>query len=169
MDDQAEAASPIRWPSHYDPAQTPVHVRNELHIAASPATVWAWLVRAPLWPQWYSNSRNVRILHGSPRELEAGSRFAWTTFGVRIVSEVQEFVVGERLAWDAKSLGVDAYHAWLLTPHADGGCTVLTEETQHGFVARSGALLFPTRMFRFHQIWLESLRERALSGLPPER
>ncbi|MDB5986060.1 MAG: hypothetical protein JWR16_1113 [Nevskia sp.] len=167
MDAKAEQNPMIRWPSHYDPAQAAVHVRNELHIAAAPATVWAWLVRAPRWPQWYINARNVRALRGSPDQLAPGSRFAWTTFGVRITSEVQEFVPEERLAWDAKSLGVDAYHAWLLTPDANGGCTVLTEETQHGFVARGSAWLFPTRMQRFHQIWLESLRARALSGLPP--
>lgn len=169
MDHNAEPTPHIRWPAHYDPARTPLHVRNELRIAAAPATVWAWLVRAPQWPQWYRNSRRVQMLRGGPRELTPGARFAWTTFGVRITSEVQEFVVGERLAWDAKAFGIDAYHAWLLTADAAGGCSVLTEETQHGFVARGSALLFPTRMFRFHQIWLESLRERALSGLPPER
>ena len=156
----------IRWPAHYAPAHAPVHVRNEIQIAAAPAIVWAWLTQAPRWPQWYLNSRNLKILRGNAAQLESGSRFVWTTFGVRITSEVQECVTEARLAWDAKSLGVDAYHAWLLTPTTDGGCHVLTEETQHGFVARSGAWLFPTRMHRFHQIWLEALRDRAMGGPP---
>jgi uncharacterized protein YndB with AHSA1/START domain len=166
MNSTHEKPARIRWPQHYDPAEAPVFVRNELHIDAAPETVWAWLVRAPLWPQWYANSHHLRIVNGNPSALAPGSRFVWTTFGIRLQSEVKEFVSGERLAWDAKAFGVDAYHAWLLTPTSDGGCLVLTEETQHGFIARGGALLFPKRMFRWHQTWLESLSERALGGLP---
>ncbi len=156
----------ILWPEHYSPSCSPVHVRNELDTAASRDAVWAWLIRAPLWPNWYSNAANVKLLTGTPPDLAAGTRFRWRTFGVTIESTVLEFVPGERIAWDAHAIGVDAYHAWLLTDTVDGGCRILTEETQHGFVARAGAMLMPKRMGRFHQIWLEGLDRQASSGLP---
>lgn len=156
----------VRWPDHYLPARCPIHVRNELAMAAPAAAVWAWLVRAPLWPTWYPNSANVRILEGPTPDLAQGTRFRWKTFGVTIESRVLEFVPGERIGWDAHAFGIDAYHAWVLTPTPQG-CHMLTEETQHGWIARAGALLMPGRMHKFHQIWLERLRDQAAGGLPP--
>ena len=166
MQTSGDAVGAIRWPARYAPASCPIHVSNELLILAPPAQVWAWLLRAALWPQWYPNSSCVKFLEGAPPDLAAGTRFRWHTFGVTIVSKVLEFEPQARIAWDAKSLGVDAYHAWLITP-ADGGCRVLTEETQHGFVARAGSTLFPGRMHRLHQVWLDRLAGQAASGMPP--
>ena len=64
-------------------------------------------------------------------ELRLGTMFTWRTFGVKLKSTVQEFVPNERLAWSARGLGVDAYHAWLLVPLLSG-THVITEETQYG-------------------------------------
>jgi hypothetical protein len=158
--------STIAWPDRYHPDRTPVHVRNEIVVAAPAARIWAWLVRAPLWPTWYPNSKNVRILGSDDRTLRQGTEFAWHTFGVGIRSTVVEFQPPARIAWNAFGLGVDAYHAWLIEPVADG-TRILTEETQYGWAARTGATLFPQRMHRFHQIWLEELARRAQAGLPP--
>jgi uncharacterized protein YndB with AHSA1/START domain len=136
-------------------------------MAASPDRVWAWLIRAPLWPSWYSNSAKVRILDGPGPDLGLGTRFRWRTFDVTITSTVLEYVPGERIAWDARALGVDAYHAWVVQASPQG-CYVLTEETQHGFLARAGALLMPNRMSKRHQMWLEGLERQAQAGLPPD-
>ena len=95
-----------------------------------------------------------------------GTRLRWKTFGVTIQSMVLEFVLYERLAWDAHGTGLDAYQAWLIQK-TDLGCHVLTEETQHGFLARLGKTFRPKRMEQMHQIWLERLRNKAKSGLPP--
>ena len=157
---------PIAWPEKYDPSRAPVHVRNELSIAAPCERVWAWLIRARAWPSWYPNSSRVRFIDGTPPDLAPGTRFRWRTFSVGIESRVAEFVPPHRIAWDAQGIGVDAYHAWLLEPAAEG-CRVITEETQYGFVARAGKLVLPNRMFRGHQLWLERLREKAMSGPPP--
>lgn len=156
----------ILWPDHYQPQNCPVHVCNELDMAAEQKHVWAWLTRATLWPTWYINSANVKILEGTGPDLHQGTRFRWTTFGVTITSTVIECVPGERIAWDARALGVDAYHAWVLQPSSQG-CHVLTEETQHGWLARSGKLLMPNRMYKFHQLWLEGLANKARLGFPP--
>jgi len=153
----------IIWPEHFAPQHCPIHVRNELAMAASSENVWAWLIRAPLWPTWYANSANVQFLQG---DLALATRFKWKTFGVTIESTVLEFVPVERIAWDAHAFGIEVYHAWLIqkTPI---GCHVITEETQRGWLARLGKLLMPNRMWKYHQIWLERLSANATQGAPP--
>jgi hypothetical protein len=149
----------IRWPAEFEPHKAAVYAVNVLEMDVSPAAVWTVLIRASDWPRWYANSARVRIA-GDARDLSAGVRFTWRTFGVNLVSRVEEFVPDERIAWTAKSFGISVYHAWLITP-TPSGCRVLTEETQHGFVARAGRRLFPGRMERWHQRWLEGLAEQA--------
>jgi uncharacterized protein YndB with AHSA1/START domain len=155
----------VQWPAHYSPATAPVHVRNALDIAAPAEVVWAWLIRAQRWPEWYPNSADVKFVTGTPPDLSAGTRFTWKTFGVSLESTVLEFVPCERIAWDARARGVDAYHAWVISP-TDAGSHVLTEETQHGWIARLGNLLMPQRMHTYHQVWLERLAEQARRGMP---
>jgi len=156
----------IRWPDRYHPDRAPVHVRNDTVVAAPAAAVWAWLVRAPLWPTWYPNSHNVRLLNGNGEALALGTRFKWRTFRVGIRSTVVEFEPPSRITWDATGLGVDACHAWLIESVA-GGTRILTEETQHGWAAVLNARVFPRRMRHFHQVWIEELGRRAGTGLPP--
>jgi hypothetical protein len=115
---------------------------------------------------WYPNAHDVRLIGGSAADLSSGCSFTWRTFGVSIRSTVLEFTPPERVAWNALGLGVDAYHAWLITPTV-AGSHVLTEETQHGWAARLGSRLLPTRMSRFHQLWLERLSAAARTGPPP--
>ena len=155
----------IRWAANFDPAHAAVHVRNELTMAAPAAAVWDVLIRAADWPAFYANARNIQI-EGGEAELFAGARFTWTTFGVRLQSVVEEFAPMERIAWSARAFGVHAWHAWLITP-AEGGCLVITEETQHGLLARANRLVFPRRMGDWHQRWLEGLRARATKGPSP--
>lgn len=156
----------IDWPERYEPQNRPVHVRNELDMAAPPDRVWAWLVRAPLWHTWYCNSKNLKIIEGLGPDLEHGTRFRWKTFGLTLTSTVLEYVPHERIAWDAHALGVDAYHAWVLRPSAKG-CHVLTEEKQLGLLARLHKACRPDRMSRYHQFWLEGLAGKACAGFPP--
>ena len=156
----------IKWPERYHPSRAPIHVVNELTIPASPDQVWAWLIRAPLWPSWYPNSSDVKLVDRPVTELRLGTMFNWRTFGVKVRSTVQEFVPPERLAWSARGLGIDAYHAWVLLPR-DSGTHVVTEETQYGALARTGSILMPGRMHRGHQVWLEQLSLKAQGGSPP--
>jgi uncharacterized protein YndB with AHSA1/START domain len=155
----------VRWPDHFAPENSPVHVRNELEILASVEATWACLIRAQLWPTWYSNSANVRFHQRPGPDLAAGTYFRWKTFGVTLESKVEELVPLERIAWCAHACGIDAYHAWVLraTPQ---GCHVLTEETQHGVLARLQKLFLPNRMYRGHEKWLQGLASQAGKGLP---
>lgn len=157
----------IIWPSSYNPADMPIRVHNELAMTSSPQRVWAWLIRAAQWPAWYPNSANIRSLSGNPPDLALGTIFRWKTFGVTIQSTVKEFEPYERLAWDARGTGLDAYHAWLIQK-TEGGCNVVTEEVQRGSLARLSRFLRPVHMEEKHQMWLEGLSSNALSGMPPE-
>ena len=135
-------------------------------MAASPEAVWAWLIRAQLWPTWYPNSADIQFLSGNPPDLALDTRFRWKTFGVTIESTVLEFVPYQRLGWDAHGSGLEAYHAWLIQK-TEGGCNVLTEEVQHGGLARLSRGLRPNHMEGKHQLWLEGLQKKATAGLPP--
>ena len=162
----AMSNSHILWPPGYEPANCPVHVQNHILLNVSSEVLWAWLVRALLWPTWYRNSSNVRILTGQSKDLSLNTRFRWKTFGLTIESTVLEFVPFTRIAWDAHAPGFDGYHAWLLLA-TNEGTYVRTEETQKGFFAMIQKLFAPNRMSRFHQLWLERLGDTAKIGLPP--
>ncbi|MGI4745024.1 MAG: SRPBCC domain-containing protein [Janthinobacterium lividum] len=155
----------IDWPEAYRPTATAVHVRNEILIAASPERIWAWLIRARLWPDWYENAKDV-VIDGNAADLSPGARFHWKTFGLAIESVVGQFVPFQHLGWTGVGLGMDVYHGWLLEP-VDGGTHVLTEENQNGLAARAQSVLAPNRMQTYHQIWLESLKRNAERGAPP--
>jgi len=154
----------IRWPEKHDPKVTSVHVRNELDMPVPPEAVWPWLVRAQLWPTWYPNSENV-VIEGGGLDLKPGSKFRWKTFGVPLDSVVEEFVPLERLAWSARAMGVDAYHAWLIE-RRPAGCHVLTEETQNGLLASISNAVRPNNMSKLHQVWLENLLAKSKAGRP---
>jgi hypothetical protein len=151
-------SSAIRWPAEFSPAVAPIHVANRLEIDAAAADIWTELIRAVDWPNWYANSSNVRI-EGGAGVLSGGARFTWWTFGVYLHSTVEEFVPMERVGWTGRGLGLSVYHAWLIEP-SGSGCLVSTEESQFGLVARAGMLLFPQRMGRWHQRWLEGIASR---------
>jgi uncharacterized protein YndB with AHSA1/START domain len=150
----------INWPERYRPENCAVHVVNELAMDVSPAAVWDCLVQASKWPDWYPNAANVVVKDAPEGRLTDGARFRWKTFGVTINTTVEEFIPNERIAWSANAFGIDVYHAWLITATPQG-CHVLTEETQNGFLARIGHMMRPRQMHKFHQIWLENLRDRA--------
>ena len=156
----------VLWPARYHPADSAVFVSNKIVIEAEPAVIWAWLIRAPRWPEWYPNSAAVRLPDGAGPDLAAGLEFHWRTFGVPLVSTVREFVPGERIAWDGRAPGLDVYHAWVLERSGERETLVLTEESQHGWLARLSNFVMPNRMSHYHQIWLERLGDQAASGLP---
>ena len=145
----------IRWPAAFTPDRAAVHVVNRIDATIPACLAWSRLIRAADWPAIYANAQDVTI-EGGGADLFAGAHFTWRTFGVALKTRVIEFEPETRIAWLATGRGIRACHAWLVTP-TEGGCTILTEETQHGIAARVGRLLFPGRMERWHQRWLEAL------------
>lgn len=162
-----DSAIEINWPEEFRPENCDTHVRNDIYINASQEVVWGWLINAARWPEWYPNSSNVRILNKDSNVLTAGVKFAWTTFGDNIISEILEYVPNERIAWGATSEGIEVYHAWLIKK-TDAGSYVLTEETQKGPKAVLLKKAYPTAMYDGHQLWLERLKKKSEEGAPPQ-
>jgi hypothetical protein len=152
------------WPDTQHPDRCPVSSYNELAIAAPAETVWAWLVRARRWPEFYRNARRIEI-EGGGDELTAGVTFRWTTFNLRVTTTVRELEPARRLAWFGSGYGSAGYHSWTLESRG-AHCHVITEETQRGFLPSLGRLYIRGALHRHHQAWLEGLARMA-SGGPP--
>jgi uncharacterized protein YndB with AHSA1/START domain len=152
----AGSSSGVRWPEDARPEVSPVYGRAEIEIAASPAVVFAHLVRAERWPEWFADCSSVHIEAGPAPDLQVGTRFRWTVMRVPVVTTVEECEPPTRLAWSGSGLGARAYHSWILEP-TTGGTRVTTEETQRG--ALPSLLRFVLRpLLRYSQRrWLADL------------
>ena len=160
--------SEVRWPTGHEPEGAAIHVVNVGRSPASPGAVWAWLINPERWSTYYSNAHDLRPLAGSWPELNLGTRFSWVTFGTRVTTEVTEFEPYERLAWTGEGMGSRGHHAWVLSPRADGGTDIRTEETQRGALLTVMRSVHAPRMRRLHQQWVDNLARVAATGEPPE-
>jgi len=150
----------IYYPKGFEPTSCPVLVRNEIFIEALSEEVWFWLTYAKSWPEWYSNSSNIEILNHGGDNLRKDTQFNWRTFNTNIKSVVRAFEPYSHLAWEARGTGLRAYHAWLIIP-TTGGCKVITEETQKGWLPAIGRYFLSKGLYKQHQIWLEGLKMKA--------
>jgi uncharacterized protein YndB with AHSA1/START domain len=157
-DDLANRSPHIHWPEGFDPAKADLFSHNELLINASCERVWQHIIEATKWPEWYPNSKDVRIVDGGS-VLKDSTVFRWTTFGLPLESKIHEFVPFSRIGWYGYALGAEPtfFHTWYLTPKGDG-CHVVTDESGHG---RDAAHLRETDeglMHRGHDLWLATLK-----------
>lgn len=157
----------INWPERYRLEDATFKVQNQIDIAAPAEVVWADLVHAERWPDWYVGAQNVRIdPHAWPSmanpqaELGAGSRFTWETMGLSFVSTITEFKPPHRLSWESRKSSIQGYHAWLIIP-TNTGVRVITAESQHGFLARLQGIFQPNKLRKLHDVWLAELKKRA--------
>lgn len=157
--DGAQRSKNIHWPDGFHPEQADLFTHNEIVVHASCEKVFATLVDAQVWPSWYPNSHNVKLLNSPDGKLHKGTEFSWNTFDVPIESRVHEFVSNSRLGWFGNGTGMNAYHTFLLLK-AGEGCHVVTEEVVKG----SGAVEFrekqPNAMHEGHDLWLSTLKQR---------
>ena len=153
------------WPDAHHPDRCPVSSHNELVIASPADRVWAWLVRAKRWPEFYKNARRVEI-EGGAEDLSPGVTFRWTTFNLRVTTTVREFEPSRRLAWFGAGYGSAGYHSWTLEPRGEH-CHVVTEETQRGFLPSLGRLYIRGAQHRNHHAWLEGLARMATTTEVP--
>lgn len=158
----------MRWPAGMEPKDATVHAHNEIETAASPEQIWRSLCHAAAWPQWYSNCAWLRFPDKDGPDLKRHTRFVWKTFGAKVRSKVLVYEPFREIGWDAFTAGLKAYHGWIIEPLADGGCRVITEETQRGPLVRVARRYLRRGLLREHQNWLESLARLALSHPPAE-
>ena len=57
----------VDWPPGAHPKDCPVYAYNEIYTTAPPERVWAWLVHAERWPEFYGNAKKVRLPPGVDR------------------------------------------------------------------------------------------------------
>lgn len=158
--------SGIRWPADLTPDQARMFGHNELHIDAPPAVIWAWLIRAERWHEYYGNCKNLRITNHAGPDLRLGSDFHWRTFGVPVHTVVDDFEPNRRLGWRGGACaGGVGYHGWLLEPDG-GGTFVVTDEVQRGLIPTFGGWFLKSRLLEQHQLWLEGLARVATVGMP---
>ncbi len=150
----------VRWPDGLAPAVCPVVAHDELEVEVTPAAFWARLIDATRWHEDYANCRRL-VIHGGGDRLAPGTRFSWTTFGVRVTTEVDGFEPERYLSWTGRGLGARGHHVWLIaaTPR---GCRIVTEETQAGFAAHLLAPLLRRGLHRHHPRWIAGLARAAL-------
>ncbi len=123
----------IKWPEDMVPSRAPIHFTNELEVAASPETIWSLLVDPKAWPGFYPGVQHVELLDGH-ETFGLGTRFETNLAGQDVFASVQEFEPITRIAWGGYpkvSEESRAYHAWIITPTANG-CHLWTEETMQG-------------------------------------
>jgi uncharacterized protein YndB with AHSA1/START domain len=148
----------IHWPTGFDPEKADLFSHNELVINASCERVWKHIIDADKWPQWYPNSKDVRIIGNSP-VLAQGTVFRWTTFGLPLESKINEYVPSTRIGWYGYPQGVAGtfYHTWYLTPAGDA-CDVVMEEVGKGPGAAHLRETDESLMHRGHDLWLATLK-----------
>lgn len=160
-DSRARSARRIAWPDAYAPKSARFFVSNEIVIAAPPERVWAELVDAAGWPDWYAGASEVEVRGSSDGRLGPGAVLAWKTMGLRFESEVRAFEQPRFLAWESRKASIRGYHVWLIEPTGDGGSRVITDEAQHGFLATMQGIFIPQKLHRLHDEWLKGLKTRA--------
>jgi uncharacterized protein YndB with AHSA1/START domain len=123
----------IKWPKEMTPSRSPIHFTNELEVAVSPETIWDLLTDPAAWPSFYPGVQHVQLLDGHTR-FGTGTRFETNLAGQDVYASVQEFEPMTRIAWGGYPTAAEnskAYHAWIITPTANG-CHLWTEETMQG-------------------------------------
>ena len=169
-DDLANRSPDIHWPEGFDPAAADLFSHNELVINAPCECVWQQIIDATKWPEWYPNSKDVRIIGGGAA-LAQDTVFRWTTFGLALESKINEFVPYQRIGWYGYAPGAtpNFYHAWFLTQTGDT-CRVVTDEVGMGKDAAHLRETDESLMHRGHDLWLATLKwmsEGSASGCRP--
>jgi len=148
----------IHWPEGFSPAEADLFSHNELYMNASCERVWSHIIDASKWPEWYPNSKDVRILNGDAA-LKESATFRWETFGLPLESKVNEFVAFERIGWYGYAPGTAPafYHTWYLKPSGNG-CLVITDEVGQGAGAAKFREADEGAVHRGHDLWLATLK-----------
>ena len=155
--DLANREKDIHWPQGFDPSQAELFSHNELLINASCERIWSHVIDAAKWPEWYPNSKEVKI--SGDTVLRDGTVFRWTTFGLPLESRVNEFAPYTRIGWYGYAPGTEPsfYHTWYLKPQGDA-CLVVMDEVGKGKDAAHLRETDESLMHRGHDLWLATLK-----------
>ena len=153
----------INWPEDMTPSRSPIHFTNELEVEASPETIWSLLTDPQAWPSFYPGVEHVQLLDGHDTFC-LGTRFETNLAGQDVFASVQEFEPMTRIAWGGgpkASAESRAYHAWIITPAANGA-HLWTEETMQGPLWIELSKQAPDIFWCTHEKLLENLARGAV-------
>lgn len=163
----------IHWPTIFLPGTTDNYVSNEVIVTnISLSTVWELLTNADMWPTYYHNSSDIKIIDSNDTHLVSDTRFFFKTFGFPVDAKVVEYVepttsTPGRISWHGWSGEkgatdrLDVIHAWLVEKLPHGAIRILTQESQIGNPAKELHLAKPNPMLNGHQDWLDGLVQAA--------
>lgn len=154
----------IKWPEEMKPSRSPIHFTNELDVAVPVETIWSLLTDPEAWPMFYPGVEQVHLLDGHA-SLGADTRFETNLAGQDVYASVQEFEPMTRIAWGGYPKVAEqskAYHAWIITPTANG-CHLWTEETMQGPHWIELAKSAPDIFWLTHEKLLKDLAEVAVA------
>ena len=147
----------INWPENYIPEESKFFVHNEIEINASPEDVWTVLIQADEWEDYYEGASDLILQNDSRGRLNENSVFTWKTMGLDFRSSIIEFEAPYRLSWESDRKNIRGYHAWLIIPK-ENGCTLVTSESQHGFMTFPQKVFVPNKLEGLHDTWLEQIK-----------
>ena len=150
----------INWPKAYIPEESKFFVHNEIAINAAPETVWSILINAEAWETYYQGASELAIVDNATGKLEQNSVFTWKTMGLEFNSSIKEFEPPYRLSWESNNKSIRGYHAWLIIP-SEKGSTLITSESQHGFMTLPQKLFVPNKLNGLHDIWLAEIKRKS--------
>ncbi len=153
----------VNWPEEFNPAKSKFYVYNEIVIDASPEKVWQILIEAEKWPDFYSGATNVKVSN-TEGVISDTSSFIWETMGFQFTSVIKEFIPYQRLSWQSYKKGIPGYHAWVIIP-TDGGCRLITAESQNGWITIPEKLFQPNKLLKLHDLWLSQIKLKAENNL----
>lgn len=151
----------IKWPKEYEPSRSKFYVHNEIEINARPETVWKYLIDALQWEPWYEGAKNVSFNNTEDTFLTASTVFKWKTMGLRFESTIMQFETNKLLAWESKKKSIRGYHVWLLIPDNNGGCKVITDESQNGWLTFFEKTFQRNKLKKLHDVWLSELKKKS--------
>lgn len=148
------------WPESYLPQKSNFFVHNEIEINAPAEKVWAILIDALKWSEWYVGASELSFINIKDSLLGANVSFKWKTMGLNFKSTIQDFIPNKLLAWESKKSSIQGYHIWLIVPTSNG-CKVITDEAQNGLLSTMEKIFQPNKLKRLHDIWLSELKNKA--------
>jgi uncharacterized protein YndB with AHSA1/START domain len=133
----------------------PVKAHVQIQISAPPDRVWALLIDAASWPNWYSDIESVE----APAALATGTRFTWKSGSTTVRSEVHLFEPEHCLSWTGMAFPAKAVHVWELEATPGGGTLVTVNESMEGPLLK---WLYPsTKLAEADMDWLAALKHAA--------
>lgn len=143
--------------THELDTRAPVHASAAVAIDAAPAQVWAVLLDAARWNEWYDEIRNV----AADGPLAAGSAFSFSAGPVRIEAVVDEMHEAARLRFHGKARGSTADYLFTLAANDAGGTDVWVEQTMKGMTAKAMRPMLQKVIGTSLPQWLDALRRRS--------